>query len=125
MLLLLCIVDDQPKQAYLNKHVRNKLCEACYVNPQAWRDLGFELMPDAVTELNTISVQHRGSVVDCCSSLFQLWLQRQPNASWKLLIEALKKIHLNCLAIEIEGKLIRSVDPATESVVPLRPVEGT
>ena len=119
-----CIVDDQPEHIYLNRHVRNKLCEACDVNPQAWKDLGTELMPDAVTELSTVSAQHHGSVVDCCSSLFQLWLQKQPNASWRQLIEALKKISLNRLATDIERKLIHSINPASQSIVPLRPIEG-
>ena len=123
--LFLSIVDDQPEHIYLNRHVRNKLCEACDVNPQAWKDLGTELMPDAVAELSTISAQHHGSVVDCCSSLFQLWLQKQPDASWRQLIEALKKISLNRLATEIERKLIYSVDSASQSVVPRRPIEGT
>ena len=81
-------------------------------------------MPDAVTELSTVSAQHHGSVVDCCSSLFQLWLQKQPNASWRQLIEALNKISLNRLATEIERKLIQFVDPSSQSIVPLRPIEG-
>ena len=99
------------------------MCAACKVNPQTWNNLGLELLPDAETELITISVQ-KNNVIDCCSSMFQLWIQRQPNASWKLLIEALKKINLNNLAAQVEGMLISSVDTATESLVSVMPNES-
>ena len=120
---LVCIVDDRPGEIYLNRHIKPHLCAACDVNPQAWKNLGLELMPDTETELTTISAQYR-NVMDCCSSMFQLWLQRNPNPSWKLLIETLKKINLNNLAAEVEGMLISSVDTATESIVPVMPSEG-
>ena len=119
-------VDDRPKEIYLGRHIRPQLCAACDVNTQLWKDLGRELMPDAETELSTISVQHRSNVVDCCSSLFQLWLQRKSNASWKELLDALKKVNQNYLATQIEGMLVPSVDIATEieKSVPVVPVEG-
>ena len=82
-------------------------------------------MPNAVAELSTISCDHR-EIVSCCSRMFQLWLQRQPNASWKQLIEALKEVDLNHLATQIEGMLMPSVDPAaaSASVVPVMPLES-
>ena len=112
-------------EKYLNKHVRPGLCIACDLNPEAWRDLGTVLMPDTVAELSTISQDHCGSIISCCSSLFRLWLQRQPDASWKQLIEALKEIKLNYLAAQIKGMLTPSVDAAVAgaSVVPVIPVE--
>ena len=61
---------------------------------------------DSVTDVNTISANNRGDVVGCCSSLFTVWLQRQPEASWKQLIDALIKIKLNMLASEIQKSLI-------------------
>ena len=61
---------------------------------------------DSVADLDIISVNHRGDVIGCCSSLFSLWLQRQPEASWKQLIDALIKIKLNVLALEITKSLI-------------------
>ena len=113
-------------EIYLNRHIRPQLCAACAVNPQALMDLGVELMPDAVAELSIISVEHCHSVVNHCSSLFQLWLQRESNASWKQLLDALKKINLNHLATQIEGMLVLSVDTAThtESGAPVMPLEG-
>ena len=38
--------------------------------------------------------------------MFTEWRQRTPKASWKQLIEALKVIHLNQLATELEELLI-------------------
>ena len=61
---------------------------------------------DSVADLNTISANNRGDVIQCCSSMFSLWLERQPDASWKQLIEALTKIKLNQLASKIEKLLI-------------------
>ena len=63
---------------------------------------------DSVADLNTISVNNRDNVTGCCSSLFSLWLQRQPEANWKQLIDALIKIKLNLLASEIKKSLILS-----------------
>ena len=94
---------------YLNSFVKPQLCAACVVNSQIWKDLGTELMPNAVTALSIISVNHGNNVVNCCSNMFQLWLQRLPNASWKQLIKALQKVNLNHLATQIEGMLIPSV----------------
>jgi len=37
--------------------------------------------------------------------MFQLWLDRQPTASWAQLIAALKQLQLNYLASQIESKL--------------------
>ena len=105
------VVDDPPEVRYLNRHVRPQLCAACEVNPQAWKDLGIELIPDSAASLGIISANSSGNVVNCCSSLFSLWFQRQPKPSWRQLIEALKNIDLKSLATQIEGQLIPSVDP--------------
>ena len=63
---------------------------------------------DSVADINTISANNRGDVVGCCSSLFSLWLQRQPEANWKQLIDALIKIKLNLLAAELKKSLVLS-----------------
>ena len=41
--------------------------------------------------------------------MFQLWLDRQPTASWRQLTEALKQLQLNYLASQIESKLMTPV----------------
>ena len=103
--------------------MRSHICSACDLSPEIWKDLGIELMgQDSVTDINTISANKRGDVKGCCSSLFTLWLQRQPEASWKQLIDALIKIKLNQLASEIKKLLIPSEQQQTS---PERLTEGT
>ena len=58
-----------------------------------------------VAELDTISADSRGSVVTCCSGMFSLWLERQPEASWKQLTDALINVKLVSLAAEIRRLL--------------------
>ena len=85
------------------------MCAACEDNPEAWRDLGAELLPpgdSSTAALQTISANSHGNVIKCCSSMFTLWLQRQPDASWWQLIEALKDTGFDQLATKIEKKLI-------------------
>ena len=77
-------------------------------------------MPSSEEVLSTIAVNSCGNVIKCCSSLFRQWLQRDTNASWKALIEALKMTSLNDLAAEIEGMLEPSADSThkTETTKP-------
>ena len=108
------LAEDRPKIRYLNSHVRSHICSACDLNPGIWKDLGMELMgQDSMADINTISANNRGDVVGCCSSIFSLWLQRQPEANWKHLIDALIKIKLNLLAEEIKRSLIKSEQQQT------------
>ena len=103
------LVEDRPDIKYLNSHVRSHICGACALNPEIWKDLGIELMgQDSVADLNTISADNRGNVTGCCSSLFSLWLQRQPEANWKQLVDALNKVKLNLLASEVKKSLVAS-----------------
>ena len=106
-------VDDRPELKYLENHVRDHLCAACEDNSEAWKDFGMELLPvgdDTVAILKTISVISHGNIIKCCSSLFSLWLDRQPAATWRQLIQALTKIKLNKLAMKIEHNLIPSLE---------------
>ena len=103
------LVEDRPDIKYLNSRVRSHICGACDLNPLIWKDLGIELMgQDSVADLNTISVNNHDNVTARCSSLFSLWLQRQPEANWKQLIDALIKVKLNVLASEIKKSLLSS-----------------
>ena len=60
----------------------------------------------SMAALKTISANSHGNVIKCCASMLSLWLQREPKASWRQLIEALKATGLDHVATEIEGKLI-------------------
>jgi len=109
----LSTVDDRPQLIHLNKHVTPQLCASCDKNPEAWKDLGRELLPvgDASeAALSTIAVNNKDDVAGGYSSLFLLWLERKPEANWKQLIDALKQVNLNSLAAKIEERLIPSVN---------------
>ena len=117
------VAEDTPDIKYLNRHMRSHICSVCDLRPVIWKDLGIELMgQDSVAAINTISANNRGDVEGCCSSLFSLWLQIQPEAKWKQLIDALIKINLNQLAAQIKKLLIPSEQQQTS---PERLTEGT
>jgi len=101
--LIIYTANDKPDIKYLNSHVRPQVCGACHNNPEVWRDLGIELLgQETDAALNTISANSRGNVIQCCSSMFSLWLERQPEASWKQLVEALINVNLKSLSVEIK-----------------------
>ena len=80
-------------------------------------------MPNAEAELNIISRNHHG-IVECCSSMFELWIQTRPNASWKTLIEALKKLNLTNLAAQVERLFDPSINTDSTSVAARLPILG-
>ena len=91
---------------FLNRHVREQLCAK---STQTWKDLGRELLGVRNNDaLDTISTNNN-DIRNCCSAMFQLWLDRQPTASWRNLVEALKQLQLNYLADQIKLKLTTSV----------------
>ena len=67
-----------------------------------WKDLGLELLGLESNNALGIIKNNNSDVRNCCSAMFQLWLDRQPAASWRRLIEALKQLQLNYLANQIE-----------------------
>ena len=81
------------------------MCAACETNSQAWKDLGNELIPDDDVAVRTIAVKHQHNVTACCALMFDTWLERDPKASWRQLIEALNIIGLDTLATQIKEKL--------------------
>ena len=90
-----------PSLKYLNEHVRKEV-------GSSWHDLGIDLLDNNdVSALNTIRSQYPNDINKCCTEMFQLWLKKQPTASWNQLINSLKKDHigLNHLATKIEQLL--------------------
>ena len=76
-----------------------------------WHYLGIELLDSSdVEELNTIEVEHPSDLNKCCIKMFDLWLKKQPTASWNQLIEALRQpgIELDTLGSKIEQMLLQS-----------------
>ena len=97
---------DRPALKLLNKHVRKEVSSK-------WHDLGLELLEQEDEErLNEIESNNPNDVSKCCKEMFQLWLRKCTNATWNQLIQALKEVELNNLAITIEGMLM----PANEIV---------
>ena len=80
---------------------------------QAWKDLGRELILDDNAALGEIEANANGDVTTCCDTLFNVWLQRQPEASWGQLIQGLKNIGQGTLAAQIEDMLEPSVASAS------------
>jgi len=77
---------------------------------EKWYDIGLELLePTDEPQLRIIKSNKLGKA-DSCAEMLDLWIDRQPNASWNQLIEALKApgIELNSVASKIENMLIRS-----------------
>ena len=75
--------------------------------------MGRELLgEEGEPELNTIAVNSHDNVIKCCSGMFSLLLERQPEASWRQLINALKNVNLVSLATTVENLLTPSIaDP--------------
>ena len=74
-----------------------------------WYDLGVELLEEEdMPALDEIQDKYSTDASMCCTKMFQLWLDRQPEASWRQLIQALREpnIELKDLANTIEQKLI-------------------
>ena len=73
-----------------------------------WHDLGIELLDPDVEELDIIEAGC-SDINKCCTKMFQMWLKKQPTASWNQLIEALKQpgINLGTLASKIEQMLLK------------------
>ena len=97
---------DKPNLLYLNRHVRDSIATK-------WHDVGIELLEqgsEKALQLITANKPGNGNVSACCAEMLQLWLSRQPNATWNQLICALRSpgIQLNDVAMEIEGRLLPS-----------------
>ena len=78
-----------------------------------WHDVGIELLKQEDEKtLGIIKTNNAGNVSECCAEMLQLWLRRQPNATWNQLICALRSpgIQLNDVVMKIEGQLIPSVE---------------
>ena len=69
--------------------------------------MGAELLnDDDITELDagTRNMDEK----QCCSVMFKMWLERQPKATWRQLIDALYAVKLNRIADELENLLMQS-----------------
>ena len=87
---------------YLNRYIRQSV-------GARWYDLGLELLgDDDVEALNKIKRDNENDYKTCCTEMFQLWLKKQPSASWQQLIESLRQpsVNLKELAYQIERMVL-------------------
>lgn len=67
-----------------------------------WYYLGLQLLDrNDANQLNTIKKNHPNNNDECCSDMFQLWLQKCSLARWEDLISALRTIGMNREANEV------------------------
>ena len=98
------VVDDYPITKYL-RHVREEVCTS---GSEVWLDLGIELLDQKdVASLNAIKSDATKPLSERCSEMFKLWRERQPNASWRRLIIAMRRIRMDNLANDVEKLLAR------------------
>ena len=91
---------DRPEMKYINRYVTDEVCAK-------WLRLGVELLDDEKDVAALYAIQSDATESKtCCSKMFQLWLERRPEASWRRLVKALKQIHMNSLASNIEKLLL-------------------
>lgn len=91
------------------RHVRELICPK-------WYDIGLELLDhNDAKYLRAIKESYSSNVKKACQEMLELWLDRQPKATWNQLIEALKapNIELNKAAFDIEKMLV----PSTKGMV--------
>lgn len=102
-------MDDRPETKYLNRYVIEEVCAS---GPEAWSRLGNELLEEkGAAALNVIKSNVTESTMRC-AEMFRLWLERQPDASWRRLITAMKKIRMHTLASDVE-ELLASKEAVT------------
>ena len=96
-----CVGTDRPILKFLYKYVKADIAND-------WFEIGVVLF-DAGDEavLNTIKKNNPGDANKCASEMLQLWLDRNPEASWDQLIKVLREpnIKLNSLAEKIKTML--------------------
>ncbi|XP_065910680.1 uncharacterized protein [Dysidea avara] len=73
-----------------------------------WYDIGLELLAtEHQSMLSNNKKNNRNNVSEACNWMLELWIGKQPEATWNQLIKALRApgIELNTVASQIEGML--------------------
>ena len=79
-----------------------------------WFEIGIELFEGDTEDEETlfmIKENNLHDVVQCTAEMLKYWLKRKPEASWNMLLEALKipYLQLDDLASQIEAQLIKGM----------------
>ena len=67
-----------------------------------WYDIGVELLGNEDAVLDVIK-ENTADAKECCTKMFQTWLERNPDASWNQLYTTLEKIKLASAAFKIKS----------------------
>ena len=98
-------VTDRPEVKYLHRYVRDPLAAAGANGPNRWYDVGLTLMGESSRNNLDIFKLDKRNTYECCEGMFNLWLQRDTEASWNKLIEALRKNNLGDIAKDLTKRL--------------------
>jgi len=92
-----------------------------------WEDVGVELLSEQnQSQIAIIRTNCHGDVEKCCSNLFTVWSERQPDhVNWSTLVEAIRNVGLVKEAEKIEeifvissGRVVgRFIVPQTPRIV--------
>ena len=94
---------DRPTIALFNQFVRLGVVTK-------WKDLGIHLLGSSLSgKLDAIEANSPKNVEECCTNMFQCWLNRDPTATWNKLISALQEIGLNILSEKIKVDLLKGM----------------
>ena len=95
----------RPGMKYLNRYVRDQLAAAGAGGPKKWYDLGLTLMGESSRNQLDVMKIDKYNTYECCEGMFNLWLEKDPKASWNKLIAALKQNNLNTIADALTRRL--------------------
>ena len=99
------IADDRPKIKDLYAiGVVKQLSAACAMRSTIWKQLGYQLSLNQAN-LNIIEANYLHDIERCRSGMLNLWLEKQPDASWEILRKASVDVELEQLASIINQRL--------------------
>ena len=117
--------NEFPERRYLQRNIVAQVAAASEYHSQAWKKLGLELLendPYAYQDLDIISQNYK-HVDTCCEKMFSLWLQKQEDATWTQLIDALKALNLNKIASNIR-KCLQPSHAEWQSTATVMPMQN-
>jgi len=98
---VLLIGSDKPTIILLNKFVRVGIVTK-------WKDLGRHLLGSSHSaQLDIIELNSPKNVEECCTKMFEYWLDVDPTSTWDKLITALQYTGLNTLSERIKTDLLK------------------
>ena len=101
--VLITLVTERPDTVYLMRYVRDPLCAE---GPIIWYDVGRTLIGEgSINNLKIIKNNPQLSIYERCDAMFDLWKQRDTEASWNKLIDALERHKLNDLIKDLKERL--------------------